>query len=159
MTSELSYEITVVTRDGNAVYLCTEYGDALWYESVADGTIWFEFELSGNTIAEARRLHRRNLFAGRVGIICNTRAFNKQFEEWEVMQTFNEKLVLPKGQQQKLDKALTDRKKADEAKLRADASRKEVIICLTQELGMSFSEVGSLLGLSKMRVCQISKEQ
>jgi hypothetical protein len=76
------------------------------------------------------------------------------FEEWEALQTFHEKLIYPPGCAKKLELALDARKKAEAAAKQASEATREAVNAFL-DIGMTYSAIGELLGLTKMRVCQI----
>jgi len=57
-------------------------------------------------------------------------------------------------QKRKLNNAIKARKQAEEANRRASEATRDVVIALTNA-GMSYTDIGRLLGISKMRVCQL----
>jgi hypothetical protein len=58
----------------------------------------------------------------------------------------------------RLRQAQAARRKADEAAEGAARLTREAVVCLRDELGMPYTEIGKLLGLTSMRIYQILKE-
>jgi hypothetical protein len=165
--AEYAIEITVV--DGPARYgkargawfLPTEGGRPMVYQ-------WGRnYQTNPRTVApcvsleDARRLAREVLFhrwnREHVKALGGASRYNASQEEWEKLQTFREKIVFPGGTWPKLRRALAARKRAEEATRQAAQATKEAVEALCG-IGMSYADVGGLLGITRMRVCQILRE-
>jgi hypothetical protein len=116
----------------------------------------------GRSIEEARRSYRSALFCKwdherirALGGISDTVRYNARQDVWEEMQTFHESIVLPKGPHQKLKRALTARQKAALAARLSVEQTREAAAVMAETLGMSYADIGRMLGISKMRVSQL----
>jgi hypothetical protein len=87
----------------------------------------------------------------------HSRGTGREKEKWEALQTFRERLILPRGAQWKLTRALRVREEARRANERAAHATRAAVVSL-RSLGMVQGDIGELLGLTKMRVSQILKE-
>jgi hypothetical protein len=161
-------EVTVVsgpTRHGKAcraLFLPTENGRPMAYESDRMyGTVTAAVEPCAS-LEGARRLAREVLFRRwdreRVKALGDAGRYNASREEWEKLQTFREKVVFPGGARQKLRRGLAARGRAEGAARQAAQATREAVEALCG-IGMSYADVGGLLGLTKMRVCQILRGQ
>jgi hypothetical protein len=166
--AEYDVEITVVNgpaRHGKAcraLFLPTENGRPMTYEwdaayETATAAVEPCTSLEGARQRAREALFRRWDYA-RVKALGSAGRYNASREEWEKLQTFREKVVFPGAARQKLRRALAARGRAEEAARRAAQATKEAVEALC-EIGMSYADVGGLLGITKMRVCQILREQ
>jgi hypothetical protein len=141
-----------------ALFLPTENGEPMTYRGGVRGMVQTPVKPQ-RSLEDARWWARLVLFRrwdeDRVKALGGNASRNASQQEWEKLQTFRETIVFPKPSiQKKLRRALTARKKAEEAVRQAAAATKEAVEALCG-IGMYYSDVGGLLGVSKMRVCQI----
>ena len=166
-SGEYDVEITVLEgparygKASRALFLPTADGSPMTYW----GGAWNEVQTPvkpQHSLKEARSLARRVLFQrwdhDRVKALGGTGdavRHNARQQEWEKLQTFRETITLPGADvRRKLRRALTARKKAEEAARQAAQATREAALALCG-VGMYYADVGRLLGVSKMRVCQI----
>jgi hypothetical protein len=114
------------------------------------------------TLAGARSCYKQALFRAwyqaRVNAlagISDTVRGSARFAEWERRQTIKERLCLPKGLGQKLDRALAARRQAAKAAQRAAAATRQAVAALVEQGGMSYRDAGDLLGFTRVRAYQL----
>ena len=160
-TAEYELAIKVVSVDGRAKYQMMIDGGPMVDRWGSFGREIDPVRSLNRARHELKRAFFRRWDQARIealGGISETVRYNARREEWEDLQTFCEKVTLPRGPAAKLRKALAARKKADQAAREAAEATRAVLRGLVGEVGMSLGDAGDLLGISKQRVAQVIAE-